>query len=364
MSLARISTAPKLGISLDHTEVNPDHSLLVEGHSFTTPYTKEQLEKDNAQKIAQLEKDWKDLEETKARLTKKIHDRTSEKDQEKALRIMIQEKMQKDKAELQGELTNINKQDLPEEALQRPVETSERLCQINPIFEQIPIAGSKCSFLLRQAAAEHIIVIFMCDKLWRPLFSEYLVSSHLHDSVLPAIDSGMAEAGRDFQHRWKVATLKMLDKLDNTNKTKAQHEIWKLVDQQITAPLRYLLNDPQAFLADLNHIVSQAVDLGKAAERNQIKVVFSHAPYVSEQISHGWIDWLDESCEPDYGIEESPSSPTSTSTITTASLIVRTVPLLTGPKLLRQVGTNEESELILPGRAIFSERDIFQEAAL
>ena len=244
------------------------------------------------------------------------------------------------------------------------METSEKLCQINPVFEQIPIADSECSVLLRQAAAEHIIVIFMCDRLWRPFFSEYLVSSHVHDSVLPAICSGMAEAGRDFQHRWKVATLKMLDKLDNTNKTKGQHEIWKLVDQQIMAPLRYLLNDPQAFLSDLNHIVSQAVELGKAAERDQMKIIFNQAPYVSEQSSGGWIDCLEESYEPDYGTEESPSSPTSTTTTTTASLIVRTEPLLTSPKILRQVGTNEEFELILPGRAIFPERGIFQEAAL
>lgn len=71
---------------------------------------KEQLEKDNAQKIAQLEKVREELEETKARLSKQLHDRTCEKDQEKALRIMIQEKMQKDNTDLQGELSSINKQ--------------------------------------------------------------------------------------------------------------------------------------------------------------------------------------------------------------------------------------------------------------
>lgn len=217
--------------------------------------------------------------------------------------------------------------------------------------------------MLRRAAAEHIVISFICDTIWRPFFSEYLVSSHVHDSVLLTMHSDMAEAGRDFQHRWKVATLKTLDNLDNKNKTNGQHEIWKLVDQQIMGPLRYLLDDPKAFLSDLNQIVSQAIELGKAAERDQMQIIFDQAPCVSEQNSGGWIDWLDESYEPDYGTDESPSSPTSTIT-PTASLIVRTEPLLTSPKILRQVETNEEFELILPGRAIFPERGIFQEAAL
>jgi chromosome segregation ATPase len=71
---------------------------------------KEQLEKNNAQKIANLEKDRNELEETKARLSKELHDRTSERDQEKELRIMVQEKMQNDLTGLQGELTSIKKQ--------------------------------------------------------------------------------------------------------------------------------------------------------------------------------------------------------------------------------------------------------------
>ncbi|OCT49040.1 hypothetical protein CLCR_04651 [Cladophialophora carrionii] len=354
---------------------------------------KEQVEMDNAQKIANLKKDRDKLEEAKARLSKELHDRTSERDREKDLRKMVQEEMQNDMTRLQGELTSIKKQyqleqrpskfyteeykklfervqqivcerltDLPEKALMRPADISEKVCHQNRIFEQIPIAESECSVMLRRAAAEHIVISFICDTIWRPFFSEYLVSSHVHDSVLPTMHSGMAEAGRDFQHRWKVATLKTLDKLDNMNKTNGQDEIWKLVDQQIMGPLRYLLGDPQAFLSDLTQIVSQAIELGKAAERDQMKLIFDQAPSVSEQNSGWWIDWLDESYEPDYGTDQSPSSPTST--ITTASLIVRTEPLLTSPKILRQVETSEEIELILPGRAIFPERGIFQEGAL
>jgi chromosome segregation ATPase len=71
---------------------------------------KEQLENDNAQKISNLEKDRNELEETKARLSKELHDRTSERDGEKELRIMVQERMQNDLTALQGELTGIKKQ--------------------------------------------------------------------------------------------------------------------------------------------------------------------------------------------------------------------------------------------------------------
>lgn len=76
---------------------------------------KEQLEKDNATKIANLEKELKELEETKARLSKELHDRTSERDREKDLRVMVQEKMQNDMTGLQGELTSIKKQYQQEE---------------------------------------------------------------------------------------------------------------------------------------------------------------------------------------------------------------------------------------------------------
>ncbi|OAG37155.1 hypothetical protein AYO21_08690 [Fonsecaea monophora] len=354
---------------------------------------KEQLEKDNAQKIANLEKDRKELEETKARLSKELHDRTSERDREKDLRIMVQKELQSDMKKLQGELTSIKKQyqleqrplkfyteeykklfervhqvvcqhltDLPNKALQKPADTSDKVCQINPIFKQIPIAESECSVMLRRAAAEHIIIKFICDTFWRPFFSEYLVSSHVNDSVFPTMHSGMAEAGRAFQHRWKVATLKTLDTLDETNIANAQVEIRKLVEQEIIRPLQILVDDSQAFLSDLNQIFPLAIDLGKAAERDQMNIIIDKTPYVSEQDSGGWIDWLDESYEPDYGSDESPSSPTSS--ITAASLVVRKDPLLTSPKILRQVETNGEMELILPGRAIFPERGIFQEGAL
>lgn len=70
---------------------------------------KDQLEADNAQKIADLEKDRKDLEEKNAHLSKKLHDRTSEWDQEKKLRVMVQEKMQSDMTGLQQELASIKK---------------------------------------------------------------------------------------------------------------------------------------------------------------------------------------------------------------------------------------------------------------
>ncbi|KEF53399.1 uncharacterized protein A1O9_10374 [Exophiala aquamarina CBS 119918] len=343
---------------------------------------KDQLEKDNEQKIANLEKDRNELEETKARLSKELHDRRSERDQERELRIMVQEKTQKDITELQGELTSINKHteeykkifervhqivyerltDLPEKALKRPADTSEKLCQQNRIFEQIPIGESECSMMLRRAAAEHIIIKFICDTLWRPFFSEYLVSSEVNDSVLPKMYAGMAEAGKDFQHRWKVATLKTLDNLDKTNMPNGQHKIGKIVDQQIIGPLRYLLDDSQALLSDLNQIFCQAIELGKAAERDQMNIILDVTPYLSAQNSGGWIEWLGEDYESDYGSDESPSSPTST--FTAASLVVRTEPLLISPKILRQAETNGPMELVLPGRAIFPERGIFQDGAL
>jgi chromosome segregation ATPase len=71
---------------------------------------KEQVEMDNAQKIANLKKDRHELEEAKARLSKELHDRTSERDQEKDLRKMVQDNMQKDMTSLQEELTGIKKQ--------------------------------------------------------------------------------------------------------------------------------------------------------------------------------------------------------------------------------------------------------------
>ncbi|OQV09937.1 hypothetical protein CLAIMM_14009 [Cladophialophora immunda] len=252
--------------------------------------------------------------------------------------------------------------DLPEKALLKPVDTSEKVSQSNQIFDQIPIADSECSAMLRRAAAEHIIIQFICDELWHPFFSEYLVSSHVSNSVLPTMYSDMTEAGSEFQHRWKVATLRTLDNLDEAHKVNGQHEIWRLVDKQIMGSLRHLLNDPQAFLSDLSQILVQAIELGKAAQRDQTNIAIGKIPYLGEQNSGEWIEWLDESYEPDYGSDESPSSPTST--ITTASLSVRTEPLLTRPKISRQGPADGKPELIIPGQAIFPERGIFREGAL
>ncbi|EXJ68603.1 uncharacterized protein A1O5_08397 [Cladophialophora psammophila CBS 110553] len=71
---------------------------------------KKKLEKDNAQTIANLAKGRKDLEETNVLLLKDLQDRTSELDQEKRLRIMVQEKMENDLTARQGEITSIKKQ--------------------------------------------------------------------------------------------------------------------------------------------------------------------------------------------------------------------------------------------------------------
>lgn len=71
---------------------------------------KEQVEMDNAQMIANLKKDRRELEGAKARLSKELQDRTSERDREKDLRQLVQEKTQNDMTRLQGELTDIKKQ--------------------------------------------------------------------------------------------------------------------------------------------------------------------------------------------------------------------------------------------------------------
>ncbi|KAJ9607041.1 hypothetical protein H2200_008113 [Cladophialophora chaetospira] len=322
--------------------------------------TKEHLEKDNAEKVANLEKTRKELEETSARLVKELHDRTSERDRERELRSCVEE--YKKLFEQVHQVVYEHLTYLPEKALQKPAETSEKLCHINRLFEQIPIAESECSMMLRRAIAEHIIIEFMCDKIWRPFFSEYLVSSHVSNSLLPTIHSGMAEAGRDFQHRWKVATLMTLDKLDETHKAKGEHEIGKLVDHQIMEPLRHLLDNPPVFVSAISQIFSKATELGKATERDRMNIIVDNTPYTSQQNSGEWIDWLGGSYEPDYWSDESPSSPAST--VTTLSMVVRTDPLSISPKILHQAETDGNIELILPGRAIFPERGIFQEGFL
>lgn len=89
--------------------------------------------------------------------------------------------------------------DRPFSIVQRPADISEKVCHQNRIFEQIPIAESECSVMLRPAVGEHIVISFICHTIWGPFFSEYLGSNYVHDSVLPAMHSSMAKAGRDFQ---------------------------------------------------------------------------------------------------------------------------------------------------------------------
>jgi hypothetical protein len=53
--------------------------------------------------------------------------------------------------------------------------TSEKLVKKTKVFIQIPILDIPCSQVLRVACVKHIIFDAICDQLWQPFLSEYLL---------------------------------------------------------------------------------------------------------------------------------------------------------------------------------------------
>lgn len=246
---------------------------------------------------------------------------------------------------------------------QDPVGTSQRITRNAPTFGKVPIANSECSRVLRLANAQHIIFSSLIGSVWQPFFSRSLWKPKTKKSPLYEMYSHLATYGEDFQHNWKVSTLKALDRLDD--KVDVATLVDELIEQQVTALLQPLLddNDLDTFRDDLKVVYNDAIELGRTADRDQSPVCIDKSPVVNDRA--GWKEYSSEEYDMEDGASMSSTLPTSD---------IPPGPLFVSPKIYRMgegasttptgITGRVEMEVIVPGVALFPHTGIFQEGVM
>ncbi|ETI21038.1 hypothetical protein G647_07381 [Cladophialophora carrionii CBS 160.54] len=253
---------------------------------------------------------------------------------------------------------------LPETASDDPVATSNSLDRIG--FRRVPITNSPCARWLRLAISQHVIFKAIHESVWQPLFSQHLwkctKDSH---ATLKEIYSGLATEGPDFQHDWKVSTLKMLGRLDE--KADVDHLITETVEGKVVNPLKSLLDRAhiESFRNDVKALLTDAIALGREAERDQSPVYVDTSPSLLKD-SNGWKEYLSSSEEYDTSDGADPSVASPGSDLDPKALFV-------SPKIFREmmeIGSEAKAtgsfklELIQMGVALFPDTGIFHQGEM
>ncbi|KEF53487.1 uncharacterized protein A1O9_10462 [Exophiala aquamarina CBS 119918] len=377
-----------------------EHDRTKQGMARELKHKKNQLENENAEKIANLERKQEELESEKARLEHELDKRTAERDQEMETRETMQNKARTDIRKLEKSLADIQAKyqvdqrpsqfyedrykrifdgvgkiaslfftELPDKAIDDPVGTSARLKRKAPSFASVPIGNFECSQVLRLANAQHVIFDSLCGSVWQPFFSRYLWKYERAKSSLPEIYSRLAAYGEDFQQNWKVSTLKILEELDD--KVDVGELVDTLIEQTVIDILQPLLDDSQLglFKDELKIVYNDAIELGRIGERDQSPVYPDTTASVNDRA--GWKEYLSE----DYDMDDAAnlSRTSSTSEISFGPLFVspkmcrkseRVSPTPTAATPVTTLGNGAETEVILPGVALFPNTGIFQEGAM
>jgi hypothetical protein len=184
-------------------------------------------------------------------------------------------------------------------------------------------------------------------------------------TALTEIYSRLGADGADFQHNWKVSTLKILDQLDD--KEDVRDLIGSLVDANVVVPLMPLLDDSQmdSFRGDLKELFTEAIALGREAERDQSMVYVETVPSMLKG-REGWRECLTSTEEYDTRDASDLSAASSASGFLPK-------PLFVSPKIFRKVKDigseaatatgSSKVELIQEGVALFPDTGIFNVGA-
>lgn len=254
--------------------------------------------------------------------------------------------------------------------LQDPAGTSARLTRKAQVFAKIPIAESDCSQVLRLANAQHVIFNVISGSFWQPFFSKYFLKNKWDRLPFVEIHSRLEAWGEDVQQNWKVSTLRIFDQLDD--RVDVGEQVDAIISEKVVACLRPLLDDSRTdqFMDDLRVIFTDAIELGKMAERDRSPVYIDTTPSVNDP--DGWKEYLDEDYEMSDLSELSANSPTMDSPFE---------PLFVAPRIYRRaaraaprglattsttttaIPSRPEIDVIQPGLALFPRTGIFLEGS-
>jgi hypothetical protein len=231
---------------------------------------------------------------------------------------------------------------------QNPIVTSDKLIKETKVFIQIPILDILCSQVLRVACVKHIIFDAICDRLWQPFLSEYLLdkSKVMARTVMTDIYKGLEVEGGQVQQNWKVSTLKMLDRLDDSSGLPSS---LNLVIGEVIETLRPLLGDRLVTQCqeELRQLFIEAVEFGKTAERDRTPVQISRDPSLEDPV--GWIECFENYSE-DSGDVVSPMTPVEPPSA-----------LYVTPKIYRPKTAGQEEQVLCAGSALFPNTGIIQQ---
>jgi hypothetical protein len=170
----------------------------------------------------------------------------------------------------------------------------------------------------------------------------------------------------------------MLDQLDDA--VDVGEQVDDLITEKVIACLQPLLDDSQAdqFKDDLKVVFTDAIELGKIAERDQSPVYIDRIPSVSDR--DGWKEYLSEEYETSDASDLSATSPTMDSppeplfvspkifrwaarAVATAIATTSATATATAAATTTATASRPEVEVIQPGLALFPGTGIFQEGA-
>jgi hypothetical protein len=229
-----------------------------------------------------------------------------------------------------------------------PTVTHDKLGKKTKVFSKIPILDTPYSQVLRVACVKHIIFDAICDRLWQPFYSEYLLDKlkATGGTVMTEIYTGLEIEGDQVQRHWKCSTLKVLDRLDDSSDPPF---VLNLVVGEVIDTLRPLLDDRQIAQCqeELRQLFIKAVEFGKTAERDRTPIQTSRDPSLEDPV--GWIECFEGKIEDD---------------VTAVSPMVLVEPpaaLYVTPKIYRPKTAEQEEQVLCAGSVLFPNTGILQE---
>ncbi|KIW83031.1 hypothetical protein Z517_02274 [Fonsecaea pedrosoi CBS 271.37] len=370
-----------------------DHEKLVQDAQEALELKKDQLEKDNQERISKLEADKKSLEEKLAKREQELQDMTQLRDQERQTRETMQSKATAELEKIQQSLASVKAKyevkrlpvehyaeryrdlidsvastvddyfsDLPDKAIELLIQnrtgTYGQLKRKRSTFAVVPVTPTETARVLRLANVQNLIFDAIRETVWQPFFSRYLWKTKKDTHAIDEIYWNLAAEGEEIQHDWKVSTLRVLDRLDNG--VDVEEKITAAIDQQVVQILEPLLSESNKadFRSELKKVFIKAAELGQESRRDRCPVYIDSSP--SANSSSGWKEFSEG-----FDVEDAPDPTLASCRDNIYSA------LCVSPRVYRKRETTatpgagqEEDELVHAGVALFPGTGIFQKGKM
>jgi hypothetical protein len=220
---------------------------------------------------------------------------------------------------------------------------------------------SDVSVTLRRANVQNFIIQLICERLWKPLFSESLWGNQNAQSYLEKISSVLDSTGLQRESLWRHTTLKFTEK--GFGRPVTREEILKNLTKDVLAKLQPLVEPTQSdeLSRELRNLFDIAIEFWCNAQKDGSRISTVMKP--DKTNADRWTDALPEF--PASGVVQQSSSSNSDKDYS-ALLLFPTIirislanpPLGTDGHLL-----SKQDCVLLKGCALFPDTTIFSQGA-